>query len=46
MLDAVFWYTGLAAWILIAFACASILAIDARDRSVIRRARNGLNTAA
>jgi hypothetical protein len=38
MLDSLFWYTGLAAWVLIVFDVVLMLAIDARDRSVMRRA--------
>jgi len=37
MLDALFWYTGLIAWALIVFGCISTLAIEAHDRSVMRR---------
>jgi hypothetical protein len=40
MIDALFWYTGLAAWMLIAFACVSMLAAEVHDRSVARRGRN------
>jgi hypothetical protein len=29
MIDALFWYTGLAAWVLIVFGCVSTLVIDA-----------------
>ena len=39
MMDALFWYTGLAAWILISVAGMSVLAADANDRSVQRRRR-------
>jgi hypothetical protein len=42
MIDALFWYTGLAAWILIVFGCVSTLAIEALDRSVMRRGRENL----
>jgi hypothetical protein len=42
MIDALFWYTGLAAWVLIVFGCVSTLVIEAHDRSVMRRARNHL----
>jgi hypothetical protein len=41
MMDALFWYTGLAAWVLIAVAGILMLAADANDRSVQRRTRNG-----
>jgi hypothetical protein len=40
MIDALFWYTGLIAWVLIVFACVSMLAVEAHDRSVMRRGRN------
>jgi hypothetical protein len=36
MIDALFWYTGLVAWILIVFGVVSTLVIDAHDRSVMR----------
>ena len=38
MIDALFWYTGLTAWVLIAVAGISVLAADANDRSVQGRA--------
>ena len=37
MIDAFFWYTGLAAWVLIVLAGVSVLAAKANDRSVARR---------
>jgi hypothetical protein len=37
MIDALFWYTGLACWILILFGVGSTLVIEAHDRSVVRR---------
>jgi hypothetical protein len=37
MIDALFWYTGLAAWIAIAFGVVSTLVVEAHDRSVLRR---------
>jgi hypothetical protein len=37
VLDALFWYTGLVMWILIVFACASTILIDAHDRSILSR---------
>jgi hypothetical protein len=37
MIDALFWYTGLAAWIIIAFSVVSTLVVGAHDRSVLRR---------
>ena len=42
MIDALFWYTGLAAWVLIVFGCVSTLAIEAHDRSVMGRGRDNL----
>jgi hypothetical protein len=36
MIDALFWYTGLAAWVLIVFGCVSTLVIDAQDRALTR----------
>ena len=42
MFDALFWYTGLAAWILIVFGWVSTLAIEAHDRSVMGRGRDNL----
>jgi hypothetical protein len=38
MIDALFWYTGLTAWFLIVVAGISLLAADANDRSVRKRA--------
>jgi hypothetical protein len=40
MIDALFWYTGLIAWGLIVFGCIATLAIEAHDRSVLRRERH------
>jgi hypothetical protein len=40
MIDTVFWYTGLAAWVLIAFDLVLTLVVDARDRSVMRRSQD------
>jgi hypothetical protein len=37
MIDAVFWYTGLAAWVLIVFGVVSPLIIEAHERSVWKR---------
>jgi hypothetical protein len=37
MIDALFWYAGLVAWILIVFGVVSTLAIEAHDRSVLKR---------
>jgi hypothetical protein len=37
MIDTLIWYTGLAAWVLIALACVSILAAEVNDRSIARR---------
>jgi hypothetical protein len=39
MIDALFWYTGLIAWILIVFGVVSTLAVEAHDRKVLERAR-------
>ena len=38
MLDAFFWYTGFAFWILVAAGAACFMASEASDRSVRRRA--------
>jgi hypothetical protein len=38
MIDALFWYTGLIAWILILFGVVSGVVIEAHDRSVVERA--------
>jgi hypothetical protein len=35
MIDALFWYTGLVAWILIVFGVVSGVVIEAHDRSVV-----------
>jgi hypothetical protein len=40
MIDAFFWYTGLAAWALIGIACVSMFAAKINDRSVVRRRWN------
>jgi hypothetical protein len=40
MMDALFWYTGLVAWVLILSVCVSIVAADLHDRSVQRRAHD------
>jgi hypothetical protein len=37
MIDAFFWYTGLAAWLLIVLACVSLLVALINDRFVARR---------
>jgi hypothetical protein len=37
MIDALFWYTGLAAWVLIVLGCGSLLAAEVHDRYVARR---------
>jgi hypothetical protein len=39
MIDALIWYTGLAAWVLIVLACVSMLAAEVSDRSVARRGK-------
>jgi hypothetical protein len=33
MVDALFWYSGVAAWTLIALACVSVLAAEINDRA-------------
>jgi hypothetical protein len=38
MIDALFWYTGLATWVLIVFAVVSTFVVEAYDRSVMKRA--------
>jgi hypothetical protein len=43
MIDALFWYTGLATWVLIAFCCLSLLAAEVHDRSVQNRGHDILN---
>jgi hypothetical protein len=40
MIDALFWYTGLTAWILIALGSLSLLVAEAHDRSVLKRDRH------
>jgi hypothetical protein len=37
MIDALFWYTGLVAWILIVFGAVSGIVIEAHDRSVVEQ---------
>ena len=37
MIDALFWYTGLIAWILIVFGVVSTLVVEAHDRKVMDR---------
>jgi hypothetical protein len=37
MIDTLFWYTGLVAWMLIVFGVVSTLVIEAHDRSIMRR---------
>jgi hypothetical protein len=37
MIDAVFWYTGLAVWTLTMVGVVSMFVIDAHDRSVLKR---------
>jgi hypothetical protein len=39
MIDALFWYTGLAVWILVVLDCLLIVITDAIDRAVLRRGR-------
>jgi hypothetical protein len=43
MIDALFWYTGLATWVLIALGCLSLLAAEVHDRSVQNRGHDILN---
>jgi hypothetical protein len=43
MIDAFLWYTGLAAWVLIALGCLSLLAAALHDRSVQNRGHDILN---
>jgi hypothetical protein len=33
MIDALFWYTGLAAWVLIVLACVSMLAAEVNEKA-------------
>ena len=37
MIDALFWYTGLIAWLLIVFGVVSTLVVEAHDRKVLER---------
>jgi hypothetical protein len=37
MINALFWYTGLIAWILIVFGVVSTLVVEAHDRKVLDR---------
>jgi hypothetical protein len=39
MLDTLFWYTGLVAWIFIVFGWAAMLYCTVRDKAVLKRAR-------
>ena len=39
MIDALFWYTGLIVWVLIVLGIASMLAVEAHDRSVMTKRR-------
>jgi hypothetical protein len=41
MTNALFWYTGLAVWCLIALNVAAVLAIRAHDRLIFGRGRPG-----
>jgi hypothetical protein len=43
MIDALFWYTGFAAWVLIALGCLSLLAAEVHDRLVLSRRTRQLN---
>jgi hypothetical protein len=40
LIDDLFWYTGLIVWVLISLACASMIAVQAHDRSVMSRGPN------
>jgi hypothetical protein len=40
MIDALFWYTGLAAWCLIVLGVVSTLVVEAHDRSVLKRGQH------
>jgi hypothetical protein len=40
MIDALFWYSGLVAWILIVFGVVSTLVIETHDLSVVRRGQH------
>jgi hypothetical protein len=37
MIDALFWYTGLAVWVFIVFGCVSTLLIEAHDRTILNQ---------
>jgi hypothetical protein len=39
MIDALFWYTGLVAWILIVFGVVSGVVVEVHDRSVVEQMR-------
>jgi hypothetical protein len=41
MIDALFWYTGLIAWVFIAFAWMSNVYVGMHDKAAMRRARAG-----
>jgi hypothetical protein len=41
MLDALFWWTGLALWAGIGIGTMSFMLIDAHDQSILRRPRDG-----
>jgi hypothetical protein len=43
MMDAFLWYTGLAAWVVLASACLSLLVAEVHDRSVQNRGHDILN---
>jgi hypothetical protein len=36
MIDTLFWYSGVAAWVLIVLACVLLLAAEIRDKAVRR----------
>jgi hypothetical protein len=39
MLDTLFWYIGMVAWIVVAFNWAAMLYCTVRDKAVLKRAR-------
>jgi hypothetical protein len=40
MFDTLFWYTGVAAWVLMMFGVVSVLLVESHDRSVMKRTRH------
>jgi hypothetical protein len=43
MLDALFWYTGLIAWVVIVFGWLSMLYIKMREKVQMKKAAKGLD---